>query len=243
MAIIIPALPYTLTNGTTADANQVMADLNDIVSGVNTNAAHNGPNSDITSLTGLTTPLSIGQGGTGVGVVGAAGTIPVSDGAAFAWSNTVNGPLTVTGAVNLNGAPNNIKGVVDNSNAPAGVVGEFILFTGAGGNIGSGVPTSVAGTTLQPGDWDVWGALAFNSTLGASQVQAGISLTTNVLPGNSQMNGLILTTSTIIWFFASCPIVRVTASVATAVYLVAQINFSTGTSNTQNPTIFARRRR
>ena len=36
---IVPALPYQLTNGTTADASQVMADLNAIASGVNTYAA------------------------------------------------------------------------------------------------------------------------------------------------------------------------------------------------------------
>lgn len=58
-------LPYTLTNGTTADATQVMADLNQIVSNGNANCAANGANSDITSLSGLTTPLSVAQGGTG----------------------------------------------------------------------------------------------------------------------------------------------------------------------------------
>lgn len=34
---IINALPYNLTNGTTADASQVMADFNEIVNDVNTN--------------------------------------------------------------------------------------------------------------------------------------------------------------------------------------------------------------
>ena len=36
---IITALPVTLTNGTLADATQVMADFNQIVSNVNANAA------------------------------------------------------------------------------------------------------------------------------------------------------------------------------------------------------------
>jgi hypothetical protein len=90
MAIIIPALPYTLTNGTTADANQVMADLNDIVTGVNNNAAHNGPNSDITSLTGLTTPLTTAQGGTGVGAPGPAGNMLTSNGGL--WQSVAPGP-------------------------------------------------------------------------------------------------------------------------------------------------------
>lgn len=63
MAIIAP-LPFTLTNGTTADATQVMADLNAIANAVNSNAAHNGANNDITSLSGLTTPIAPSQGGT-----------------------------------------------------------------------------------------------------------------------------------------------------------------------------------
>lgn len=61
---IINALPNTLTNGQTADATQVMANFNQIVANANSNAAHNGANSDITSLTGMTTPLSGAQGGT-----------------------------------------------------------------------------------------------------------------------------------------------------------------------------------
>ena len=62
---IVPVLPVILQNGTTADANQVMANFDAIQSGINTNAAHNGANSDITSLSGLTTPLPITEGGTG----------------------------------------------------------------------------------------------------------------------------------------------------------------------------------
>lgn len=62
---IIGALPVTLQNGTTADATDVMADLNKIRNDTNANAAANGANSDITSLTGMTTPLSVAQGGTG----------------------------------------------------------------------------------------------------------------------------------------------------------------------------------
>ena len=64
--IINPILPNVLQNGTTADATQVMADFAAIISQVNANAAENGANSSITSLSGLTTPLSVGQGGTGV---------------------------------------------------------------------------------------------------------------------------------------------------------------------------------
>ena len=56
--------PYTLTNGSTADANQVMANFNNILNCGNNNLAHNGSNADITSLNGLTTPITVNQGGT-----------------------------------------------------------------------------------------------------------------------------------------------------------------------------------
>ena len=64
--IVNPILPNILTNGTIADATQVMADFAAIISEINANAAENGSNSSITSLSGLTTPLSVPQGGTGV---------------------------------------------------------------------------------------------------------------------------------------------------------------------------------
>lgn len=59
------ANPFSLTNGTTADASQVMANFNNLLTCANSNLAHNGVNSDITTLSGLTTPITTAQGGTG----------------------------------------------------------------------------------------------------------------------------------------------------------------------------------
>lgn len=53
MAIVALPLPIQLVNGNIADGGQVMTDLNAIASNVNANAAKNGTNSDITSLTAL----------------------------------------------------------------------------------------------------------------------------------------------------------------------------------------------
>lgn len=64
MAIINP-LPFIFVNGTVGDATQVNADFAQIVANANANAAGSGANSDITSLSGLTTPLTTLQGGTG----------------------------------------------------------------------------------------------------------------------------------------------------------------------------------
>jgi hypothetical protein len=88
-AQIISPLPVTLTNGTLADANQVMSDFNTIVTGVNTNGAKNGANSDITSLNALTTPLTPAQGGSSV-YSGAA------TGSANAYSITSAVPINFT---------------------------------------------------------------------------------------------------------------------------------------------------
>lgn len=64
-AATCPTYPYVLTNGQTADANQVMANFNAILSCANTSVATAGVNSNITALIGMTTPLSVSEGGTG----------------------------------------------------------------------------------------------------------------------------------------------------------------------------------
>ena len=56
------SLPFNLTNGTTADATQVMANYNALVTCLG-NAAAAGVNSDITALTALSTPISPAGGG------------------------------------------------------------------------------------------------------------------------------------------------------------------------------------
>ncbi len=112
MTIISP-LPYTLANGTTNDATQVMADFSQIVSNVNANAAHSGANSDITSLSGLTIPLSVAQGGTG----NVLGTANVAGGAAG-------------GIVYQSGA--NTSAV-----SAAGIAGQVLTSSGAGAPIWS----------------------------------------------------------------------------------------------------------
>jgi hypothetical protein len=66
LAATCSSFPFTLVNGTSADANQVMADFNLVRNCVINNAAASGANSDITELLGLTTAISVSQGGTPV---------------------------------------------------------------------------------------------------------------------------------------------------------------------------------
>jgi microcystin-dependent protein len=60
------SVPFNLQNGTTADASQVMANYNAILTCLLNNTAESGANASITSLSGLTTALSLAQGGTPV---------------------------------------------------------------------------------------------------------------------------------------------------------------------------------
>jgi hypothetical protein len=106
------SVPFTLTNGTTADATQVMANYNAIITCLG-QAAHAGANSDITSITGLTTPISPVQGGSatyaGADSTGLANTQVVASVVPTNWSLTkgnnvvfkVGTGLTNTGAVTL----------------------------------------------------------------------------------------------------------------------------------------------
>jgi len=105
-------LPFTLTNGTPADATQVMANYNALVTCL-TQAAHAGANSDITSLTGLTTAISPTQGGTptfvGADSTGTANAQVVASTVPATWTLTkgnnvvfkVGAGLSNTGAVTL----------------------------------------------------------------------------------------------------------------------------------------------
>lgn len=84
------ALPFNLQEGTTAHATDVMANFNQIVSGVAANCAGKGANSDITSLTGLTTPLTYTAGGS-FGYIGG-----TSGGAANAQTIAATTPIGFT---------------------------------------------------------------------------------------------------------------------------------------------------
>ena len=103
---------YTLTNGTTADANQVMSNFNTLLNCSNNNLAHNGSNSDITQLTGLTTPLTVPEGGTGLGTL-TANSLMIGNGTStpnFLTSSTTGAlPFwtgTAWGAAALTAGPN-----------------------------------------------------------------------------------------------------------------------------------------
>lgn len=99
-------------------------------------AAASGANSDITSLTGLTTPLSVAQGGTNATTAGAART---SLGAAASGSNADITALTNAAGIQIGSPTLGAQGV-----GTINATGLFI--NGVGVGTGSGSVTSVAAT-------------------------------------------------------------------------------------------------
>jgi hypothetical protein len=122
-----PSYPYTLTNGQTADANQVMANLNSIATCVN-------------SLPSTTFPVSVANGGTGAGTAsGAALNLGV-----FQIANNLSEvPSPSTALSNLGGLSkaNNLSDLTNVANARAALV----LGGAATLNVGTTAGTVAAG--------------------------------------------------------------------------------------------------
>lgn len=165
-------------------------------------AAKGGANSDITSLTGLTTPLSITQGGTG--------------------STTAAAARTALGA-KAN------AGVTDASNASAGVVGEVLSATTTSTSMSNGVAVNLTSLTLTPGDWDVRGSFRIVGT-NLGQILGGItttSATTPSFPDQYNFNWSSFITAT----FTNCtPSVRINVNSSTTVYLAMAVGNSSSTA-------------
>jgi len=128
--------------------------------------ASSGANSDITSLSGLTTPLSIAQGGTGTSsttftnlTTNVTGTLPIANGGTGSASTTfVNAATNVIGTLPIaNGGTGsssttyasltaNVSGTLPVANGGTGVTGS----TGSGNNVLSTSPTLVTPTLVTP---------------------------------------------------------------------------------------------
>lgn len=216
--------------------------------------AKGGANSDITSLTGLTTPLSTAQGGTG-NTTGLAATAT-----ALATSRTFQTNLAITTAVGFTGAANNVHGVtgtlpianggtgattaaaaraalgvaasagiIDASNASAGVVGEVLSATTTSTSMSNGVAVNLTSLTLTAGDWDVSASFRIVGT-NLGQILGGLnttSATTPSFPNQYNFNFSSFITS----MFSDCtPSVRINVNSSTTVYLAMAVGNSSSTA-------------
>lgn len=149
---------------------------------------------------------------------------------------------TGSGALVFGTAPTlshpNVIGTTTNDNAPAGSVGELIaasLASGSATALVSGTPKTVTSISLTPGDWDVSGTVGIvpAGTTTTSGQAGGISLTNNTLPvapGSGAAHFSWHTSPAGLGTVFSVGLTRISVSVTTTVYLVAQSTFAVSTS-------------
>jgi hypothetical protein len=230
--------------------------------GCNSGIATSGANANITSLTGLSTPLSVAQGGTGVtsstgsGAV-VLGTSPTISGATITTGSINNTPIGATTAntgrfttvvATSTITPSTTSGIVGTTladSANAGSLGEFITATGTGVSATNGAATNVTSISLTAGDWDVWGSVQCVAA-GSTIIQAcfgsvsTVSATHPAAPNYGGMAGMSLSAGSLVT--VTTPMQRINVSTTTTVFLVGSTNFTTSTE-TYTGSIWARRRR
>lgn len=202
--------------------------------------AQAGVNSNITSITGLTTPLGTWAGGLGVNNTSASGVPVFVSGAATVTS------VTGSGAPVLGTSPTittpNLLGVTNGATAGAGQIGQVLQSTGSAVSITSSTLTNCTSLNLTAGDWDVWGNVAFAP--GASTALtlgiAGLSTTSVTLPSTSNYSEWANAGTVNFGQTASMPMQVFNVASTTTVYAVAETGFASG-SATMNCVINARR--
>lgn len=174
-----------------------------------------GANSNITSLSGLSTPLSIAQGGTG--------------------SATGNPTFA---SVTFNPTTGGIVGTTTNDNAAAGKVGELIesiVLGGAAVAVTTATASDITSISLTAGDWNVWGQVQTLPAGGTTttQIIGWTSATSATLPtppnkgSFNQLAGISLAAGN----GAGIPIgiQRLSLSGTTTVYLSCSVTFAVST--------------
>ncbi|MDR3410593.1 MAG: hypothetical protein P4L87_06565 [Formivibrio sp.] len=244
-----PPLPNPLVQTHTASADDVMGNFNNLENCANSNLAHNGSNSDITSLNGLTTPLSKAQGGTG-NTTGQPDlvSVPLSS-LASQNTNTVVGnasgssssPSALSlpscadsGGSHLNWVSNSGFTCGNTSSIPGLVIADT---SGFGGNLSSGVAGTASALSLGTGTWSCSATLNFfaNTTVSfsAQNIYASLSSATSTVYTGSFSGGTTsqwIPSQTINQFFsiASLPVVNYIVTGPTTVYLNGKISYSSG---------------
>jgi hypothetical protein len=197
--------------------------------GCNSGIATSGTNSNITSLVGLTTPITTASGGLGANN-GSANGVPVfSSGTATVTATTGSGSV-VLGTSPTIGTPN-IQGVTNGSTAVAGQVGQTLTNSASGVSLTSGVSANCTSVSLTAGDWDVRGNAYFSpaGTTTQAQIAAGINTTSATLPAIPNYSVLTLSIPAGDVESLVTPTQIVNVSSTTTAYVVVNATFSTST--------------
>jgi hypothetical protein len=185
-------VPFTLVNGTIADAGQVMANYNAILTCLATGAAASGVNSDITSLTSLSPPITGLCGVNGLSMVngGSPGTqIAIT----FTQAVVVNGTGGITGGFNgsltLNLGASGAANSLDTGAIAANTV-YFIYLIGNGSTIASLASTSSTTPSFPSG-------YSYLCRIGAWETGTGSALLTLITKGKRTTLAQTSTTNTV----------------------------------------------
>lgn len=145
-------------------------------------------------------------------------------------TSDVNKPVSTAQAA-ADALKKNILGVTDGSNASTGQIGEYIT-SGVQATVSmtTSVVKNVATITLTAGDWDVSGICGFGpaSTTQVAALVTAITTTSATAPGvGLQVQSNIPQTGSYLSF--ALPPRRVSVSVSTPVYLIANAVYNTST--------------
>lgn len=223
-----------------------------------------GANSDITSISGLTTPLSVIQGGLGnkSGRAATATKLDVPRGVRVNLASTsavnfdgstdinpgVNGILSIinggTGQATVAGVKTafdiySATGVTDGSSVSAGKIGEVLTATSSSISSPSGTGFNIVSLLLTAGDWEIKSMIQYTSSAGLTYATSGVSLTSGTPASFPNLTEYRSTFSSGSVSFPS-PTRRVNVASATTIYLVGYCTFSSG-SATSGGYIEARR--
>lgn len=137
-----------------------------------------------------------------------------------------------------------ILGVSTNSDAAAGFTGEFSSGVGTNVALTTGTAKTIATLVLQPGDYNLYGGVAFSpsSTTTISLISCGIGTAADALPGDPDYQKIAASFTTGVSQILSAPQLRFSVATAGTYYMNALAAFGVGTM-TANARIFARRPR
>jgi len=168
-------------------------------------------------------------------------TVPDADGTLLMTGQAINTVPSIAFSPTTGG----IVGTTTNNSAASGYVGELltsIVPSISAISLTSNTTINVTSITLTPGDWDLFGNVAFNGTNMLSVIgcmnNVSATLADSVYSSGINMG----TNSGATSFGASCPSLAVSVNTNTIYYLIAVAAFPSGTATVCGG-IYARRRR
>jgi hypothetical protein len=168
---------------------------------------------------------SVGAGGAGVAM-------EMGSGQTLRWLNSSNTTVAeVWGSAGGLNIPQGIVGATDGGAGAAGVVGQYLNHSTSGTAMTTATNVNCDSISLPPGEYDVTGSIQFNpaGTTTVSGINAGISLSSGALPSFPLLNTLSAALTTGGVQAMAAPLVRVSPTVTTTVFLVGRAGFGTST--------------